>query len=378
MGNSSPTSYGLVTAGKVQIQGQGAGVNRVLTSDNVGNATWEALSTSGGVSGSGTLNFIPKWTPDGATIGNSQLFDNGTSIGLGTVSPNARFDLPNTSGTIRGAFINNSSTSNQSSALLVQSNNITGGGAALERSGITSFLAPFLSPTFDYGAPTAIKAFASSSASLGTGGGIGILGSSGAGYGVAALSGIGTALLAQSVSGGYAIQTFGKVQIIGQGAAAGNILTSDAAGNATWQAPVAKIGISLRTLNGGTTVPNGVETSLLWGNVLYEDGGANYNPITGEYTVPAAGVYSMDASILWNAFGSSSSFTRLRLYINGNFETEQFTNGGVGIYFSNNLAFTKKLNAGDKINVTIYQASGNTQTIGPGYLGNTFSVTLIH
>ena len=43
----------------------------------------------GFVGGSGTLNFLSKWTPDGVTIGNSLFFDNGVSVGLGTITPTA-------------------------------------------------------------------------------------------------------------------------------------------------------------------------------------------------------------------------------------------------------------------------------------------------
>ena len=42
------------------------------------------------VGGSGTTNFMPKWSGTG-TITDSQLFDNGTSIGLGTTTPSASF-----------------------------------------------------------------------------------------------------------------------------------------------------------------------------------------------------------------------------------------------------------------------------------------------
>lgn len=38
--------------------------------------------TGGFVGGSGTLNFVSKWTPNGVTIGNSQIFDNGTNVGI--------------------------------------------------------------------------------------------------------------------------------------------------------------------------------------------------------------------------------------------------------------------------------------------------------
>lgn len=53
----------------------------------------------GFVGGSGTLNFIAKFTPDGTTVGNSQLFDNGTSVGINTATPSASALLDITSTT---------------------------------------------------------------------------------------------------------------------------------------------------------------------------------------------------------------------------------------------------------------------------------------
>ena len=43
---------------------------------------------SGGVTGSGTTNYVSKWTGSTA-LGNSQIFDNGTSVGINTSTPNA-------------------------------------------------------------------------------------------------------------------------------------------------------------------------------------------------------------------------------------------------------------------------------------------------
>ncbi len=89
--NAAPKA--LLTAGGLQLTGIGEAANRVLVSDAAGNATWQALGGAGGVTGSGTLNFVPKWTPNGTNIGNSLLFDNGSSIGLGTITPTHRFDV---------------------------------------------------------------------------------------------------------------------------------------------------------------------------------------------------------------------------------------------------------------------------------------------
>lgn len=51
----------------------------------------------GGVGGSGTTNFVPKWSGS-TSLTNSKIFDNGTNVGIGTSSPLFSFDV---SGTIR-------------------------------------------------------------------------------------------------------------------------------------------------------------------------------------------------------------------------------------------------------------------------------------
>lgn len=45
-----------------------------------------------GISGTGTANYITKWTGS-ATLNNSTLFDNGTSVGIGTIVPDADYKL---------------------------------------------------------------------------------------------------------------------------------------------------------------------------------------------------------------------------------------------------------------------------------------------
>ncbi len=70
-----------------------AGLNRILASDAAGNATWQSAGTLNLTGGSGTLNFLSKWTPNGTSLGNSLLFDDGTYVGLGNTSPGYRFDL---------------------------------------------------------------------------------------------------------------------------------------------------------------------------------------------------------------------------------------------------------------------------------------------
>jgi hypothetical protein len=56
--------------------------------------TWQKVGSGGGgtVTGTGTTNYISKWTSSTA-IGNSQIFDNGTSVGIGTTSPSNKVDI---------------------------------------------------------------------------------------------------------------------------------------------------------------------------------------------------------------------------------------------------------------------------------------------
>lgn len=46
------------------------------------------------VGGTGTTNYLPKFTGS-TTIGNSQVFDNGTNVGIGTTSPSTKLDVRN-------------------------------------------------------------------------------------------------------------------------------------------------------------------------------------------------------------------------------------------------------------------------------------------
>lgn len=55
------------------------------------NTTW--VSFAGSNSGAGTTNYVTKWTPNGNTLGNSVIYDNGSNVGIGTTSPVAKLDV---------------------------------------------------------------------------------------------------------------------------------------------------------------------------------------------------------------------------------------------------------------------------------------------
>ena len=71
----------------------GASDNYILKSDGDGNATWanpNTLETDPKI-GSLTSNYLPKW--NGTTLANTQVFDNGTNVGIGTITPSVKLDI---------------------------------------------------------------------------------------------------------------------------------------------------------------------------------------------------------------------------------------------------------------------------------------------
>jgi hypothetical protein len=96
---TTTSGLSLHTTGALRHEGVGEALNRILRSDAAGNATWVDPSAVGIVTGTGTLNFVSKWTPSGTNLGNSLLFDNGTSMGIGTTTPTHRFDVTHTGST---------------------------------------------------------------------------------------------------------------------------------------------------------------------------------------------------------------------------------------------------------------------------------------
>ena len=97
--SSNATPLALRTQGGLQLTGIGEANNRILTSDAVGNATWQTAAAVGVVTGSGTLNFVPKWTPVGTNLANSQLFDDGANVGINTVLPSHKLTVQHTGST---------------------------------------------------------------------------------------------------------------------------------------------------------------------------------------------------------------------------------------------------------------------------------------
>lgn len=78
--------------GTIQITGGSPGAGKVLTSDASGNATWQTPSSGGVTSSCGSVNYLPKMT-SATNIGCSQVFDNGTNVGIGTAGPSYKLHV---------------------------------------------------------------------------------------------------------------------------------------------------------------------------------------------------------------------------------------------------------------------------------------------
>jgi hypothetical protein len=65
---------------------------RMVVADATGILSTQAIPGGGGISGSGTTNYVAKFT-GASSIGNSQLFDNGTNVGIGTTTPTTLLDV---------------------------------------------------------------------------------------------------------------------------------------------------------------------------------------------------------------------------------------------------------------------------------------------
>jgi len=78
----------------------GASNGYVLTADSSGIGNWQA-GAGGGIDGSGTANYIPKFTAP-TTLDNSGIYETGNNIGIGTTSPEVILDISGSPATGKG------------------------------------------------------------------------------------------------------------------------------------------------------------------------------------------------------------------------------------------------------------------------------------
>ena len=199
----------------------GAQICSTLPIVPVSNAT---LSLSGDLIG--TPNYVAKYTPTGTGINNSQIYDNGTNVGVGTATPGARLEV---AGQIK----------------------VTGGTPGLgkvltsDATGLATWLAN------------------SSATATGITGGvenyISKFGTGGTGLYPSQFFDDGTNIGIGTAVPGAKLDIAGTIRITGGGIGSGRVLTSDATGLASWQPSVSTADFALsgafwrQTGNSGTT-----------------------------------------------------------------------------------------------------------------------------
>jgi hypothetical protein len=198
-----------------------------------------AVSTS--AAGTGTVNFITKFTAAN-TIFNSQLFDNGTNVGLGTTSPVAKFHIQN--GPNADMRITSTGTGASDFATMQIFNDAGSSFGFTKASSAGGAYSP--------GIPRPNLALLANSGALlfNATGNIGF---------ATRIGGTNfTRMIIDSVNGNVGIGTtapttklevIGQVKITGGAPGAGKVLTSDATGLATWTTPAAG---GVASVNGAT------------------------------------------------------------------------------------------------------------------------------
>jgi hypothetical protein len=93
------------------IPDQAGSSGKYLTTDGT-TTSWATVSA--GVSGSGTTNYLTKWTASG-TVGDSVIQDDGTNVGIGTASPQVKLHI---SGAGSSTFLRVENTSSTGAARL--------------------------------------------------------------------------------------------------------------------------------------------------------------------------------------------------------------------------------------------------------------------
>lgn len=171
----------------------------------------------------------------------------------------------------------------------------------------------------------------------------------------------------------------GRIAVVDGTEGNGKVLASDASGNASWQDLITPDIHLSATSCGSQTLPISTQTVINTWTSLSEAGGSNYNPATGEYTIPVSGYYSIDLHTSLSTAPSGGA-TGIACYIlkNGSQLVIGFAASSVtGAYPCDPVAHIERpLIAGDKISFSLIQNTTGAMTINGA--ASYFSIHLIH
>lgn len=134
--------------------------------------------------------------------------------------------------------------------------------------------------------------------------------------------------------------------------------------------------IAVSAVNGsGQSIPNGVSTTVTnWTSVVDTHGA--FNLTTGVFTAPAAGLYKVAASIIYNTGGVAALY-RATISIPGG-STQNIVNGFTGSAFACPLVTAvSRLTAGQQISIVALQDSGAARTLNSSSTNNFIQIERI-
>lgn len=143
---------------------------------------------------------------------------------------------------------------------------------------------------------------------------------------------------------------------------ANQVLQTDGSGNVNWTTfatPALKVGS-----NSNVSLTNATEHTLIYSSIYHNVGGGAYNTVTGTYTIPSTGVYTIIANLPINFSGAGTTQMVLgfRVYVNGFFVGQLWVQDGAYMTtsYTQNFSFTNDfyLTAGDDVTFRIYPVFG--------------------
>lgn len=201
--------------------------------------------------------------------------------------------------------------------------------------------------------------------------GTGIVGGSSSGTGGYFYTTTGTALNVVGPSSGTALTVSGDVRFSGMNEGLGKVLTSDGQGYASWQTPtsggsnvgfVARLSSDLVFTNTGLDVTNFTELN---------DDGNGFNPSTGVYTTPSAGLYTFKARAYFTMPTSGTNAFIVRIELPGQIEQNVALLPVVtGYGGSVEVNVTRKLAAGVNVSMSCTHSSSSTLSLRAGSASN--------